>query len=411
MSRLLATGLRIAAAARRRAASRMRRLAAAVAVALALPGVADAEFMLVGIDRKFAYDDAGKRQALEPRHDELLVFDLKDPAAPLLAGSLPLENSIAGPPTNLAVTPDQKLALVANSLHSERTPDGKGWRAVPADELFVIDLAAQPPRLLSTLKVGAQPSGVAIDRTGSLALVANREGRSVSVLSIRGSEVTVTDTVVLDDAVSSVAIAPDGRRALAVKFAAHKVALLSIDATGKVRYEGRDLPVGLWPYTVAITADGKTALVGITGNAASSDGNLDPVTVVDLASEPPRTVDYVTVGDAVEGLVASPRGGLALATVLQGSYDAPKGAAWAHPSGRVVALRIDQGGVRVASTVDVGAFPEGIGFSADGRYAYAGNFASHTISVLRVGANGELTDTHRDIALPGPPASLRVGSQ
>ena len=32
-----------------------------------------------------------------------------------------LENSILGPPTNVAVTPDQSLALVANAVHSEKT--------------------------------------------------------------------------------------------------------------------------------------------------------------------------------------------------------------------------------------------------------------------------------------------------
>ena len=47
--------------------------------------------------------------------------------------------------------------------------------------------------------------------------------------------------------VSAVAIAPDGRRALAAKFAAHKVALLDI-ADGKVSYSKYDIATGLWPY-------------------------------------------------------------------------------------------------------------------------------------------------------------------
>ena len=37
--------------------------------------------------------------------------------APKTIVDLPLMNTIAGPPVNLAITPDEKLALVANSLN------------------------------------------------------------------------------------------------------------------------------------------------------------------------------------------------------------------------------------------------------------------------------------------------------
>ena len=198
----------------------LKSLVAAMLVFLVMGcGHARAELMIVGIDNKFAFDQDGKRQALAPGHDELVVFDLADPSRPTRVGSLPLENSVVGPPTNLAVTPNGRLALIANSLHSEPAEVHSGWRSVPADELFVVDLVSRPPRLISTIKVGAQPSGLAIDRTGTLALVANREGKSISVLRISGDNVTLTDTIAIGDVVASVAITPDGRHALAAKFA------------------------------------------------------------------------------------------------------------------------------------------------------------------------------------------------
>ena len=88
---------------------------AALALLLSQASLLSAEILAVGIDRKFAYDDQAKRQALAPGRDEVLFYDLKDPAKPQLIGSLPLENSIVGPPTNIAITPDQKLALIANA--------------------------------------------------------------------------------------------------------------------------------------------------------------------------------------------------------------------------------------------------------------------------------------------------------
>lgn len=381
--------------------------AAALAAALSAPTVASAELMIVGVDGKFAFDGAGHRVALAPGHDSLMVFDLADPAHPALVGTVSLENSVVGPPSNLAITPDQRLALVANSLHS--VPEGDGWRAVPADELFVVDLTARPPRIVSTVTVGAQPSGLAIDRTGTLALVANRAGKSVTVLSIRGQDVRVTDTVPLDGPVTSVAITPDGKQALAVKTAEHKVAVLSID-NGTVRPTGYEMPVGLWPWQVTITPDGRFGLVGDTGNQATSTGNVSPVAIIDLSLQPPRVVDFATAGDSVEGLAASPRRDFAAATILQGSYDAPKDAWYRHAVGRVTLLRIDSGKVSPAGGTDVGAFPEGVAFSQDGDWVYAGNFASNSISVLHL-EGGRLVDTHADIKLPGPPAALRVGSQ
>lgn len=112
----------------------------------------DVQTMVVGIDRKLAYDDNAIRQALEPGHDQVMFFDIKYPAKPRLIGTLDLENSVLGPPTNVAVTPDQSLALIANSVHSEQSLTG--WKAVPADEVFVVDLNASPPKLAQTLKVG-----------------------------------------------------------------------------------------------------------------------------------------------------------------------------------------------------------------------------------------------------------------
>ncbi|WP_042338538.1 lactonase family protein [Paraburkholderia ferrariae] len=389
----------------------MRRKLALLALSLVclLPRLALAQIMLVGIDTKLTFDDRGQRVYNAPGEDLVQFYDLGNPAHPELIGALPLTNSVVGPPSNLAVTPDQRLALIANSLDWQQQANGT-WKPVPDDRLFVVDVRARPPRLVATVKVGSQPSGLAIDRTGTMAIVANRDGKSLSVLSIHGDAVAVTDTVPMGDTVTSVAIAPDGKSALAVKTAKHSVALLSID-NGRVTPTGYEMPVGLWPWQVTITPDGRFGLVGDTGNQATSSGNASPVAVIDLSLQPPRVVDFVTAGDSIEGLVASPRGNAALATILNGSYDAATDAWYRHKTGLAVLIGIEDGKVRRTSTVDVGAFPEGAAFSPDGRYAYTGNYASNTLSVLRVEADGKLVDTHADIALPGPPASMRVGSQ
>lgn len=173
--------------------------AALMALAVSVPQICQAQIMAVGIDRKFAYDDKAVRQALEPGHDEVMFFDVKNPANPKLVGSVQIENSIIGPPTNVAVSPDQSFALVANAVHSEKTE--AGWKAIPADEVFVVDLKSSPLRVAQTLKVGRQPSGIAISKDSKFALVANRDSKSVTMLLIDGATISVGETISTEDSV------------------------------------------------------------------------------------------------------------------------------------------------------------------------------------------------------------------
>jgi len=327
---------------------------------------------------------------------------------PQVTSTISLTNSIAGPPTNLAVSPSGEIALVANSLE----PVTQGWahRLDPDNKVFLIDLKASPPKVIGTINVGKQPSGLAISPKGDLALVANRADGTISVLSIRGKDVLVVDTVTVGtgtDMVSAVAITPDGKRALAVKAAANKVALLSING-GKVTYDKRDLPAGIFPYNIAVTPDGKLALTADTGNGGSSDGSVDTVSVIDLEADPPRVIDHVTVGDSPEGLAISPKGDLAITVEARGSN--MKGAPFYHPTGTVTALKIDGKKVTNAGEINVGAFPEGGVFSPDGGYLYVGNFIDADLSILKVDGT-TLTDTGQRLKLPGHPASMRGGAQ
>ena len=274
-------------------------LARALPIVLALlamwtpPG--RAELMIVGIDEKVVFDAEGNRKFAAPGKDAVSVVDITDREAPKVVVSFPLMNSIFGPPVNLAVTPDESLAIVANSV--DWTQDGANWKPVPDNKLYVFNLKASPPNHVGTVEIGKQPSGLAINKAGNLALVANRADKSISVLSIQGTDVKLIDTVAMGDEVASVAIAPDGTRALVTKFAAHKIALLEIDGQ-KVTYGKHDMPVGLWPYNIGITPDGKIGISADNGNSGAPDGHIDTVSIIDLEAKPPRVIDRVVVGDA-----------------------------------------------------------------------------------------------------------------
>ena len=208
------------------------------------------------------------------------------------------------------------------------------------------------------------------------------------------------------DQVSAVAITPDGKRALAAKSNANKIALLTIDG-GKVTYDKRDLPVGVYPYNLGVTPDGKLALTADNGAGGGSDGNVDMVSVIDLEANPARVIDHVVIGDAPEGFAISPKGNLAVAVLLQGT-NAEKSAFYYHPNGAAVALKIDGKKVTKTGEVPVGGLPEGIVFSPNGDYVYIGNFTDQDVSILKVDGD-RLTDTGQKLKLPGHPASMRAG--
>ncbi len=361
------------------------------------------QLMLIADDEKITWDDAGKPVNMAPGRDQVLIVDIgTDPLSPAIIGKLPLMNTIVGPPANLQISPDGKLALVANSL--EWVHDGAGWKGVPDNKLYVIDLTARPPDLVDTILVGKQPSGLSFNRAGDMALVANRADNSISVLKINGRSVKVIDTVAMGDMVTHVAITADGKHAVAAKFNTHKVALLNIDGD-KVTYGKRDLPVGSWPYMFDVTPDGKLAISADNGFSGASDGNVDTVSVIDIEANPPRVIDKVVVGDGPEGFAISPTGKIAVALILRGS-NADKSAFFYNRNGSVVALKIDGKKVTRLNEIEVRGLPEGVVFSDDGQYIYVGNFLDSDVSILRVDGD-RIVDTGRRMSLPGHPAAMR----
>jgi DNA-binding beta-propeller fold protein YncE len=381
-------------------------------------GVARAQLLVTGNDEKVWFDETGKTVNQPPGKDTVSIIDIHDPIKPRILANLPLMNTIVGPPVNLAITPDQHLALVANSL--DWVKDGEGWKGVPDNKIYVIDLTASPPAQIATVEAGKQPSGMAINRAGTLALVANLADESVGVLAIDGKTVKLVDTVSVAGPPaaagaptapparpSAVAITPDGKRALVVKSGANRVALLDI-AGQKVSYaqvDGKnyDMASGLTPLNVQITPDGKLAIVNNIGGG--QDGQVDTVGVIDMEASPPRVIDQVVVGDGPEGLAMSPAGGYAASLILNGTGGTPKTAFYRHEKSYVALLKIDGKSVRKVGQTDVGGLAEGIAFSPDGRYLYVANFVDSDIDILRL--DGDALTKVASFPLPGHPASMR----
>ncbi len=379
-------------------------VATAILLSASLFGSAYAKpFMIVGLDEKLLWDDDGKPILSAPGKDQVLIVDVADPESPKIVASLPLKNSVVGPPVNVAIDPSGTVALAADSI--DVLKEGDALKQVPDNKVYVIDLSANPPKLAATLTAGKQPSGLSFSPDGKMALVANRGDNSISVLSVNGSDVKITDTVAMPDSVAHVTFTPDGKRALVARFPAHKISVLDV-AGDKVTYSKIDLPTGQWPYNVAVAPGGKIALTSDNGGAGSSDGSVDTTSVIDLEANPPRIIDRVVVGDGPEGLAISPKGDLAVSVILRGSN--MKNAFFYEKNGSVSVLKIDGKKVTKIKDIEVGGLPEAAMFTPDGKYILVGNYLSQDFSILKVDGTS-VTDTGKRFQVPGHPASARMG--
>jgi DNA-binding beta-propeller fold protein YncE len=162
----------------------------------------------------------------------------------------------------------------------------------------------------------------------------------------------------------------------------------------------------LFPYNVVVVPNGAIALTADNGANGSSDGNVDTVSVIDLTAKPPRVIDHVTVPDSPEGLAFSPKGNLAASASALGSNKS-KDEFYYHPHGVVSILRVDGKKVTKLEDIEVGALPEAVAFTPDGRYIYVGNYSDKDFSILRVDGT-KVADTGRRFKVPGQPGSARM---
>jgi DNA-binding beta-propeller fold protein YncE len=140
---------------------------------------------------------------------------------------------------------------------------------------------------------------------------------------------------------------------------------------------------------------------------------VDTVSVIDLEATPPRVIDRVVVGDAPEGLTISPKGNLAAVVLLRGS-EMPWNSWFFNRNGSVAILKIDGKKVTKIDDVEVRGLPEGVVWSADGKYLFVGNYMDSDVSILRVEETKKgirVINTGKSLKLPGQPASMRGRNQ
>lgn len=365
-------------------------------------GASQPRWVISGNENKIDLTSGAAKVVPNPAPDSLTLLDFA--SFPPKVQHLPqISNSVLGPPSNIAITPDGSLALVADSIRIDPNDPSK-W--VPESHVHVLDLRARPPRLIGRVSTGPQPSGMSISVDGRVALVANRADSSISVLSIQGSSVSLVQTVPVCDptnSLSDVAIAPNGLVLASAQKGGH-LQVLRLQGT-QLTVTPQRVSVYGQPYRTVITPDGS---LGLTAGQGYGNGlDADALSIIDLTTSPIRTVDYVPLGAVPESFDLSPNGKLLAAVLMNGSNLLPSDPNY-HPQGSLVLLaRRGKTFVRVDEK-PIGRIPEGVAFSPQGKHLVVQCHPDRKLWIL--GLSGDrLKDTGWRIDVPGMPSSLRTG--
>ena len=379
----------------------MQRLSALAAGLLALPLSAfdaSAQLAVSANDSKAVLVDGVNTVPANPAGDTVSIIDL-NASPPKLVVEIKAPASVVGPPSSVAVAPDESYALVTAATKVDPADPKK---TALDNKLSVIDLKASPPAVVATLEAGAGATGVAINRAGNLALVANRGEGTVSVFTIAGKTLTPAGKIQLGDKTSgpcAVAFTPDGKTALVTRDGDHKISVLTVDGN-KVEPTKRDMTTGLRPYPLDISSRGDVAVVG---NGGGGQGDADTASLIDLQANPPRVVDTVTVGQTPEGIKLSPDGRYAAVTVMNGSNRA-KSSPFFNDNGLVVIL--DTSGKKLTKVTEgkVGHWCQGPAWSKDGKTLLVQCMVENELQVF--GFDGKALTPGAPIKVSGGPAGI-----
>jgi DNA-binding beta-propeller fold protein YncE len=375
------------------------RASSALAVAFAIAGASMAARAEIAVSSNDAHTVTinGQQIAADPVvADTLSIVDLaKYP--PQVTATIDVPGSVVGPPYAAAVAPDESFAIVSSATKLDPTDPKK---IVPDDRVSVIELAGGP-RLVQQVSAGAGATSVGMSPNGSLVLVANRTEGTVSAFRLNNKRLEPLDKIALGNpkaGPSGLAFVSD-RVALVSRDRDNMISVLRIDGN-KISIDPRPLTTGVRPYTLGVGKDGNLAAVS---NMGRGDGDIDTVSLIDLSSEPFRTVETISVGASPEGLRFSPDGKF-LAIGCQEGTTKKNGSPFQTATGRLVIYAIEGKNLRKLTEAPIGHWSQGIAFSKNGDTIIVQNMVERTLSVFRF--DGQKLTGGTPVAIGAGPAAL-----
>jgi DNA-binding beta-propeller fold protein YncE len=357
--------------------NRTHLLAASALACLIAAAPARADKILSMNDNHTVLDEKANQVAPDnARPDSIDVIDVSQ-YPPKITATIEAPGSVVGPPLAVWVAPDESWAITTAATKAQA---GAKFGIAPDNRVSVIDLAANPPKLVQSLTAGDGATVVRVSPDGKLALICNRFAGTVSIYTVADHHLTPAGTLDLGktSGPSSVVFLKDGKTALVTRNFDHQVSVLHIDGS-TVTVDPRPITTGVSPYTMDINADRSLAAVS---NMGRGDGDRDTVSLVDLTTTPMITVETVGVPSGPEPLKFSPDGKFLAVGSQWGTGNVP-GTVFYHDHGLLQVFTVDGKTLKPIAQAPIGRWAEGVAWSRDGKTLLVQNAREQSISVFQ----------------------------
>jgi DNA-binding beta-propeller fold protein YncE len=304
---------------------------------------------------------AGDGLPLVPTPDSVATIAFSSTEAPKVIGLLKVCSTQMGPPSALAVAPDYSFVLA--TCPQKMGADGKN---VPENKVNVIGLDdPTKPKLLQTVEAGNGATGIYIDKKARFALVTGTGDDTITLFTIKDRTLTQTAQVKLEAKAEprDVIIAPDGKTAYALRFGDGKVTKLAIKGDQLVRVG--DFDVGVQPDGGTLTRDGRWLIVNNFGGAPTTPKGNGATTVTDTRTG--KITYAVEVGALPEAVVLSPDGKYLAAVIGNGSATVKTAKNYDTVFGKLMVFKVGAGKLDHITDAQLGHACQGAVWSDDGK--------------------------------------------
>jgi DNA-binding beta-propeller fold protein YncE len=232
---------------------------------------------------------------------------------------------------------------------------------------------------------------VAINESGTLALIAHRDEGAVSLVSLAQRQVifklSVGDNM---SGPSAIAFTPDGTRALVSLYGPRaapngtQVAVLRVH-DDRLELTGRLITTGFGPFGIDVSRTGDIAVVANLGGGFT--GDADVVSVIDLKQEPMRVVSAISVAPSPEGVKLSADGQFLAVSSVNGTHK-PRDSAFYNDAGALQVYRRQGTSFHKVAEAQSGHWCQGIAWSKDATRVYLQCMVEKEIQVFSFDPGG-----------------------
>ena len=304
---------------------------------------------------------AGDGLPMVPTPDSVATISFSSSDAPKVIGMINVCSTQMGPPSALAVAPDYSFVLA--TCPQKFGPDNK---LVAADTVAVIGLDdPTKPKLLETAQAGLGATGVFLNKKATIALVTGVGDDTITLFTIKDRHLTRGGQVKLEAKAEprDVLIAPDGKFAYALRFGDGKVTKLAIKGDQLSRVA--DFDVGTQPDGGSISADGRYLFVNDFQGTPSTTKGVGATALIDTRTG--KITDAIEVGALPEDVVQSPDGKYAAVVVGNGSATVRNAPNYNSVFGKLVIFKRDGGKLTHVTDGQIGHACQGVVWSQDGK--------------------------------------------